>query len=169
MNVYRYPCRCSFLLHPTAFAWRAAVSLSRRSRPTSLFSVGLMRSTAKCKTVMACLLSMSDDQCCVLHSPQTVVLCIRARNAILHDGLPFQRQSELLKAENLGLTTSAKLVICSLAAEKSMTASTQSSQDRLIQLMRAVKTCLHPLGTVAMLVPHPWYDHSKRLAGKCIF
>lgn len=97
------------------------------------------------------------------------MLCTRAKNAILHDGLPLQRESELLKAENLHLASSAKLVICSLSAEKSMTADTKSGQERLIQLMRAVKTCLHPLGTVAMLVPHPWRAHLGRLAGKCIF
>lgn len=84
----------------------------------------------------------------------------------MHSVIPFADGSDVMRTEKLCLQDKAMLTIVSLSVDNVLATTSPASTDRLQRLLNAVKAEMHPEGSLAMVVPHPWHDNASRLAGE---
>lgn len=93
---------------------------------------------------------------------------VRGENTKLHDVLLLSGDMTSTTLSSLTIRHPAKLVIISIAAEKNLLKDERSMNERLDRIVYTVKhNLLHPQGTVAFFMPHPWHVNLPRIAGEC--
>jgi len=68
-------------------------------------------------------------------------------------------------SSTLDVRTPPKLAVVNVCSEGSLFNAT-GTDTALGQLLGAVLNCIHPEGTLACAVPHPWLTRGSRIGGK---
>ncbi|CAM9163771.1 unnamed protein product [Scytosiphon promiscuus] len=86
-----------------------------------------------------------------------------AENTALHDFHPLDPTRD--DAEQFAFRNAPKLAIVSIGAEPRLLEDTEATNRHLRKLLKNMRTKMHPEGTIALVVPHPWGVHFHRLHG----
>lgn len=77
-------------------------------------------------------------------------------------------QTTLDAMDAIELSHPAKLVVLNVGATAELLQPTAAAEKQLAIILSSIRhNWLHPCGTLALRVPHPWFIHSGRLYGAC--
>ena len=71
-----------------------------------------------------------------------------------------------LDFESFVFRQAPKLAILSIAAEPKLLKVTEMTNAHLVKVIATMHGQMHPQGTMAFVVPHPWREHFTRLQGE---
>ncbi|CAB1110540.1 unnamed protein product [Ectocarpus sp. CCAP 1310/34] len=91
----------------------------------------------------------------------------RDENATLHDTVPLDPTGS--DVDKLSFRNAPKLVIVSIGAEQRLLKTSEATNTHLRRVIDNVRGRMHPDGTIALVVPHPWSAHFHRLQGDSTF
>lgn len=85
----------------------------------------------------------------------------------MHEGnFLFKSSDTLWSGAALPLPNPAKLAIVCIETEKTLTRVSPETGETIKRFTHVMLQSLHPAGSIAVAIPHPWSIHSFRIQGK---